>query len=328
MHIRAGFRAVVRRPALVLGEVAWRWAFGAAAWTLVIFAIRRILAHVDITQAELLLARHRDVFLIADAGAHIIVQVLPQLARECLVLAPAIAVLWIAAATLGRAITLQSIFSTDVIPSEDAPADPPALRLSDAGASEPRDLHFGPLLALNFIRAVFTLATLIAFVGALFLTGLALPAENPIAAALVGILVAALIGFFWSVVNWFLALAPIWIVRNGHPALPSIADSLDLYRRCPGPYLGIASGFGLLRAAALVAAFVAALLASQATPATSIALCLVIALMYFAVADFLYIARLAAFVALDESFQPSVISSQPIVPAPEPVMKLPSEADS
>jgi hypothetical protein len=302
VHIRAGFRAVVRRPALVLGEVAWRWAFGAAAWMLVIFAFRRILAHVDITQAELLLARHSDVFLIADACAHILVQVLPQLGRECLVLAPAIAVLWIAATTLGRAITLQSLSSTDVIiPSEDAPADPPALRLSDAGASEPRDLHFGPLLALNFIRAFFTLATLIAFVGALFITGLAMPAQNPTAAALVGILVAALIGFFWSVVNWFLALAPIWIVRDGHPALPSMADSVDLYRRGPGPYLGIASWFGILRAVALVAAFVAALLASQATPATSIALCVVIALIYFAVADFLYIARLAAFVALDES---------------------------
>lgn len=328
MHIRAGLRAVVRRPALALGEIAWRWAFGAAAWTLVILAVRRIFAHVDITRAELLLARHSDVFLIADAGAHIIVQVLPQLARECLVLAPAIAVLWIAAATLGRAITLQSLFSTIVIPREDVPADPRALRLSDAGALEPRDLHFGPLLALHFLRAVFTLAALIALLGALFLTGLAMPAQNPAAAALVGILVAAVIGFFWSVVNWFLALAPIWIVREGHPALRSIADSVDFYRRVSGPYVGIASCFGLLRAAALVAAFVAALLTSRATLAISIALCLVIALIYFAVADILYIARLAAFVALDESSQLSAVSSQPMPPAPEPIIKLSSEADS
>ena len=287
MHIRAGFRAVVRRPALMLGEIAWRWAFGAAAWTLVIFAFRRIFAHVDITQAELLLARHSDVFLLADAGAHIVVQVLPQLGRECLVLAPAIAVLWVAAATLGRAVTLQSLASTD-------------------------DLHFGALLALNLFRAIFTLATLIAYLGALFLTGLMMPPQNPIATVLVGILVASLIGFFWSVVNWFLALAPIWIVRNGHPVFRSIADSVDLYRRGPGAYIGITSWFGLLRAAALVAAFVAALLASQAAPATAIALCVAIALIYFAVADFLYIARLAEFVALEESFQPSAVSSQPV----------------
>jgi hypothetical protein len=322
VHIRAGFRAVVRQPALVLGEIAWRWAFGAAAWTLVIFAFRRIFAHVDITQAELLLARHSDLFLIADACAHILVQVLPQLGHECLVLAPAIAVLWIAAATLGRAITLQSLFSTALIPSEDAP------RLNEAGALEPRDLRFGSLLALNFIRAVFTLATLIAFLGALFLTGLAMPVQNPAAAALVGILVAAMIGFFWAVVSWFLALAPIWIVRDGRPAFSSIADSVDLYRRGQGLYLGIASWFGFLRAAALIVAFVAALLASRATPATSIALCVVIALLYFAVADFLYIARLAAFVALEESFQPSAVSSQPMAPVPEPIMKLPSVPES
>ena len=294
---------MLRGPALALGEIAWRWAFGAAAWTLVIFALRRILAQVDITQAELLLSRHSDIFLIADACAHILVQVLPQLGRECLVLAPAITVLWIAAATLGRAVTLQSLFSTD-------------------------NPHFGALLALNFIRAVFTLATLVAFLGALFLSGLMISPQSPIAAALVGILVAALIGFFWSIVNWFLALAPIWIVRDGRPAIRSIADSVDLYRRGPGPYFGIASGFGFLRGAALVAAFVAALIASRATPAVSFALCVVIALIYFAVADFLYIARLAAFVALEESSQPSALSSQPITPASEPIMKLPSEADS
>ena len=312
---------MVRRPALVLGEVAWRWAFGAAAWTLVIIAIRRILAHVDITQAELLLAHHSDVFLIADAGAHIVVQVLPQLGRECLVLAPAIAVLWIAAATLGRAITLDALMATPVILSEASrdvgDAEPKA---PDAFASAPAARpHFGQITLLHLLRAVFTLATLIAFVGALFLTGLAMTAQNPAAGALVGILIAAVIGCFWSVVNWFLALAPIWIVRDGHPALRSIADSVDFYRRVRGPYVGIASRFGLWRAAALVAAFVTALLASQATTATSIALCVVIALLYFAIADFLYIARLAAFVALNESSQLSDVSSQPIAPAPEPI---------
>jgi hypothetical protein len=103
---------------------------------------------------------------------------------------------------------------------------------------------------------------------------------------------------------------------------------VDFYRRVSGPYVGIASCFGLLRAAALVAAFVAALLTSRATLAISIALCLVIALIYFAVADILYIARLAAFVALDESSQLSAVSSQPMPPAPEPIIKLSSEADS
>ncbi|MBZ5630035.1 MAG: hypothetical protein LAO06_14345 [Acidobacteriia bacterium] len=287
MHVRAGFRAVLRQPALALGEIAWRWAFGAAAWILAILAVRRILAQVDITQVEMLIARHSDLFLIADACARILIQVLQQLARECLVLVPAIAMLWIAAATLGRAVTLHAL------------------------APEGHAARWSALTTLHCLRALFTLATLIAWFGSLFLAGLAMPARNPATAAIMGVLLAALVGFFWSVVNWFLALAPIWIVRDGQTAWKSISDSLGLYRRSPGPYAGIAVWFGLFRGLAFVGMFVAALLGAQASPAAAIALWVVIALIYFAVADSLYIARLAAFVALDESGQPSAISSQP-----------------
>ena len=293
MHVRAGFRAVLRQPALALGEIAWRWAFGAAAWILAIFAVRRTLAQVDITQVELLIARHSDLFLIADASARIIVQVLPQLARECLVLLPAIAVLWVVSATLGRAVTLNAL------------------------APDGHAARWSALTALHLFRALFTLATLIAWFGSLLLAGLAMPAQNPATAVIIGVLSAALVGFFWSVVNWFLALAPIWIVRDGRTALKSISDSLGLYRRNPGPYAGIAAWFGLFRAIAFVGAFTAALIGVQASAEAAIALCVVIALIYFAVADFLYIARLAAFVALDESCQLSAIGSQPLTPAPE-----------
>jgi hypothetical protein len=120
----------------------------------------------------------------------------------------------------------------------------------------------------------------------------------------------------WSMVNWFLALAPIGMVRDDQGALKSIADSVDLYRRIPGPYMGIATGFGLFRAVALVAAVIAALVAAQAPAASAVALSVAIALVYFAVADFLYIARLAAFMALEESTQLSAISSQPAATEP------------
>jgi hypothetical protein len=292
MHTRAGFRAVLRQPAVVLGEIAWRWAFGAAAWALVIFALRRILAHVDVTQAELLIARRSDILLVADACARILIQVLPQLARECLVLAPAIAILWIAAATVGRAITVRALLS-----AEDR--QPTA-----------KDPHFSSLFLLNCLRAVFMFVAIVAFFGGLLFTGLAFPSQNPALTALIGVLLAALVGFFWSLVNWFLALAPIWIVRDGRPILKSVGDSLDLFRRSPSTYLGIASGIGFLRAAALLAAVVAGLVAAQASPAAAVACSVVIALVYFAAADFLYIARLAAYIALDESSQVSAISSQ------------------
>jgi len=322
MHVRAGFRAVLRQPAVVLGEIAWRWAFGAAAWTLVIFALRRILTHVDVTQAELLIARRSDILLVADACARILAQVLPQLARECLVLAPAIAILWIAAATVGRAITLGALLSTEARePGEEASSHPPIPTLSrqnraeEGWATRP---HFSSLLMLNCLHAGFMFVAIVAFFGGLLFAGLAFPSQNPAVTALIGVLLATLVGFFWSLVNWFLALAPIWIVRDGRPALKSVGDSLDLFHRSPSTYLGIASAIGLLRAAALLGAVIAGFVAAQGSPAAAVAGSVVIALLYFAAADSLYIARLAAYIALDESSQPAALSSQPISPEPLP----------
>ncbi len=289
-----------QQPAVVLGEIAWRWSFGAVAWVLVILVLRHILAHVDVTQVERLIARGSDVFLIADAGARILVQVLPQLARDGLVLAPAIAILWIAAATLGRGITLRALLSRD---AEDRPADN-------------ANFHLSRLAVLNLLRAVFTLATLVAYLGGLLLVGATMSAQNPAAAVLVGLLLASVIGLSWSLVNWVLALAPIWIVRDGRPALRSIADSVGFYQRTRASYVGIAWWFGWLRTAAMLAALVAAVIATRATPAAAVAMCVVITLVYFALADFLYLARLAAYIALDASSQLSAISPQPIIPEP------------
>ena len=294
--VRAGFRAVFCQPALILGEIAWRWAFGAAAWTLVAVAVHRVLAKVDITQAELLIARRSDVLLIADAGARILYQVLPQLARECVVLVPAVCVMWIAAATVGRAVTLKALLPE----------------------SEAHNSRLGLLAALHTVRAIFTLATIIAFFGAMFLAGSAMPALNPTAAAVVWFLLAALVAFCWSVVNWFLALAPIWMVRDDRKALPSIADSVDLYRHSPGPYAAVAWSFGVLRGIALLAALVAAVIVASAagdSVAAAVAGCVAVTLVYFGIADVLYVARLAAFVALNESSQLSAINSQPEAPA-------------
>lgn len=311
VHIRAGFRAIFVRPAMALAEIAWRWAFGAAAWALVIFAIHRVFSRVDVTQLELLIARHSDLFLIADACARIVVQVLPQLAREGLVLVPAIAGLWIAAGTVGRGITLNALFSAGN-PEESAVFAGVEPNQPATGATGRRTVRYGPLLLLHLVRALFTIAALIAGCGAVLLAGIALAAQNPAAAAGVSLLLVSVVMLFWAMVNWFLALAPVWIVRDGRPAFAAISDSLQLYRRDPGVYVGIATSFGLIRALALVAAIVAALIASQASPAAAVAMNVVIALVYFAVADFLYIARLAAFVSLNQSALSAISMPSPV----------------
>jgi len=333
--IRSGFRAVFRQPALILAEIAWRWSFGAAAWVLIVLSVRRVLAGINLSQPEYLLARRSDLFLIADACARVLYQALPALARVAAILIPGLALIWIFAATLGRAGTLKALLSMTVILSEDAPRSERAGFAREHGASESKDPYhsgpgpavrrrFGPLLFLNFLRAIFTLATLLASSGAVILAGVAFPGQgaDPTAAALIWVLLAALVAFFWSVINWFLALAPIWIVRDGHGAFRAVADSVALFRRHSGACVAAAWWFGFLRGLALLAAFVAGVATALAvqTMRPAAAATLLIALLYFALADFLYIARLAAFVALaDVSPEPLAVRFPPLAPEPQPL---------
>src|SRR4051812_7554150 len=151
MHfIRSGFRAVRENPALIFGEIAWRWAFGAASWALLILTVRTIMRGIDVSSAEVAFARSNDAYLIADAVVRILVQVLPRLAHALLILVPLLSLCWIAAATIGRAATLRSL--TD-----------------STGFSPASSSQTIRLLALNAVRALFTVATALAFFGTVFL---------------------------------------------------------------------------------------------------------------------------------------------------------------
>jgi len=286
---RNGFRVVISRPTFVLAEIAWRWAFGAAAGTLVFLALRRIFLRADVGEIESLLARHSDLFLIADACARLLSQVLPQLAAEALVLVPAIALLWIVAATVGRIFTLNAL-------------------VNRIGASASR--AYVRVLMLHIIRAALALAALLAAFGAVRLVGATLALNHMAAALALSLVLVLVVLTCWSAVNWFVALAPIWMMREGRGVFASIGDSLDLYRRNASGYVGIASLFGLIRVVAILVATIAALIAAQLSPASAIAAGIALGLGYFAVADFLYIARLAAYVALDDSSQQSALSIQ------------------
>ena len=124
----------------------------------------------------------------------------------------------------------------------------------------------------------------------------------------------------WSVVNWFLSLAAIFVISNGRDTFGAIADAVDLFHRRSGPVFAVGTSFGLAHFAALILAGIAAAfplgLAEALSGRAVLASLTIIVLVYFAVADFLYIGRLAAYVAIVElpeapSFPPSAVSSQP-----------------
>jgi hypothetical protein len=306
--IRTGFRAIRRNLSLVFAEIAWRWAFGSAAWVVFVLAVRTILQGIDISPAEAAFARGSNAYRIADVVFRILVQVLPRAVEALVVLIPLLAVLWTLAATVGRFITLRFLVSAEV--SDDAfRATPPARRpvLS--------------LLLVNALRAVFALATFLAFFGTVFLVSAQFAPDQAAGTGpvlLLGwIFLALLVGLFWGMVNWFLALAPLFVMRDGLGAWRSIAASVGFYRDHRSEYATIVSWFGFFRAAALVLALIAGTVVFAAgSVRLVVALTIIVSLMYFAFADYLYIARLAAFVAL--ASEPAMLVVPPLPPVVAP----------
>ncbi len=321
--IRFGFRTVRENSALIFAEIAWRWAFGAAAWILIILTLRIILEGIDVSAAEVALARSNDAYLIADAVVRILLQVLPRLAHAILIVLPAVSVFWIATATIGRAATLHSLLGVPETPqrvflsgAEDRasgrfPREHPRLSRTTSTLS---------LIGVNVIRTVFTLATLLAFFGTVLLVSARFtPGLAPVL-LLAWLCLAFLVGCLWGIVNWFLTLAPIFIVRDGLGLWKAVSASLGLYRDASREYLAIASWFGLFRGAALLFAVAAgSVVVASGSVRLALAGSMVVALAYLAFADYLYVARLAAFVVLAAAKNPeSDVGVQPITPLPAP----------
>lgn len=303
--IRIGFRAIRNAPALAFAEIAWRWLFGAIAWALVWFAVRQIMTGVDVSQAEVAISRRSDAFAIADSIARILVQVLPRFVQALAVIVPLLALVWIACATIGRVAILHTLLD----------------RCTGVSPVTPRSKFpaFVPTLILNFLRAFFSIATAIAFFGTVFFVSqrTAPDVQAGVAPLLVfgWMLFALFLGILWGAVNWFLALAPLFCMRDETTPWRAISASLALYRTETREYLAIASAFGLFRLAAMVVAILAGLVVIAAGSVwTAVALSIVIALAYFAVADYIYVARLAAYVDLASAPRVGTVSAN-VTPA-------------
>lgn len=298
--VREGFRAVARRPGVAAGEIAWRWAFGAAAWVLVLLGAHLVMTSVPVSQSEFDLARRSGVFRAADVAARFLFDAWPRILRVAAVLLPGLSALWIAAASAGRAVTLQALLGIRV------------------------RRGFTSLLGINFLRAAVTVAALIGYIGAIVLAAQLVPAPQaanpsfPVFAFLVWLVIATTVALCWAVANWFLSLAPIFILRDGDGTFDAIHSSLLLLRTRPREYMATATWFGLMRTAALVALLVLSLIAAAAGNGLgAIVLVALVALAYFAMVDWLYICRLAAFLALAAPEQPAAAgaSAAPMAPA-------------
>jgi hypothetical protein len=303
-----GFRILFRLPSLGLAEIAWRWSFGLAVVALLAFSFREYLSTLPVTAAEMFLLRTRQPALIVQAIASILKGSAPRAFGAVIVLAVALTLAWIMLTSLGRAAILKTLFE----------------HFRENTASKPQTWHFTSLMGLNLLRAGALLAAVVSFVGAMLLAGAASPKTDPSpgSALLIFWMLTLFIGLAWSTLNWYLSLAAIFVVGEEQSTFGALAAAADLCRNRPGAVIAPATWFGIAHAVAfVVATSVAAfpLAFAELLPA-GIVLggVILVTLVYFAIADFLYVGRLAAYVFLvevPESIQPSALSIQPPAPA-------------
>jgi hypothetical protein len=283
-----GFRFMFRRPSLGLAEVAWRWSFGFAAALLLTLSFLEYLHTLPVSSGDLLFLRTNQPALISKAILHILRGSAPRAVDALLVLGVAMAGAWIAIAALGRAVTLRAVASY--------------LR-EDIDFGD-RSWRTGSLAGLNFLRMAASLAAGLGGVAALLIASAVSPdgGSSPGVAVLIFLVVMLLVWLAWSVMNWLLSFAAIFVVARRQDTFGAIAAAIRLPWARVGPVLAVSTWFGLAHGAAFVVASSAVAfplaLAGLLPPGLVLFGVLLVTLLYFAAADFLYVGRLAAYVAI------------------------------
>jgi hypothetical protein len=307
----------MRKPSFALAEITWRWVFGAATTLLVCLSVYEYLRTLPVSGGDLLFLESRHPVLVSQAIAHILAGSARRFIEAALILVPCLGVFWIAAASLGRAATLRPLleyFQTEAQAKDDAQWKLPLWHGS------PGRVPVSSLVGLNFLRVAVTLAAVVALLGAGVAARLVSPATdpNPVLSFLVFVTTASLVGIVWSMLNWVLSLATIFVVRDGQDTFGSFAASLDFFRDHTGPLMWSSTAFGILHLVVFVVAtsvvFLPTIFLGIVPAGLVLVSVLLLTLIYFAIVDSLYMGRLAAYVCILEC--PVTVNPAPPIVAP------------
>lgn len=314
---RAGFRTAWRQPSLVLAEVAWRWSWGLASLAVLAACARAYLQSITVTNADLVELRSNVPVLVADAINRMLEGSAAILARLAVVAVPAIALMWIVSASLGSAAVLKAL-------------------LPQAGKPPMRTL-----VGVHFLRAASALAAILGYMGAAIVAS-RLTAAGPdptpqeaathlLAFSAVFLLLVALVGLAWGTVNWYLSLSPVLVVRDRRDAFGALGEAWALVRRHRREFWGVGLVNSFLRLFFMGVLTVVSIpplyLVGEVPGWVVVAIIVLLTLVYFVIADFCYVARLAGYIDIaerdreaEQSTQHSALSIQaePVSPPSEP----------
>ncbi len=313
-----GFRAAFRRPSLTFAEIMWRWVVGATAATLFLFGLFQYLNTLPVTDNERLFLRTRQPFLIAQALAQILRGSLDRAVMAALVAVLMLVALWIVAASIGRIATVRALldyFRRDVAGYVSAGG------ISNDGERDvASNVSTSAVMRLNFLRAVVALAAILGFMGAMIVAGLASSSAHP-RPGVVFLLLPPMIGLVCMVsgaLNWLLSMAGMFAVRDGADAISAISAAVAFCLERTGPVFAVSSWTGLAHMVVFVGASTVVAIPLGFMPVVPWRLVVVammtITLVYLAIADWLYMARLAGYVCIAE--MPEALLN-PLPPAPQ-----------
>ena len=303
-----GLRATFRQPSVTFAEISWRWALGATAAVLMFFYCVEYLDTLPVTSADATLLSTRQPALVGRAIAHILRGSLNRAVLAALLAALLLSLLWIIAASVGRLATVRALldyFRSDVT----------YFSANASVGQEPRPIQ--ALFALNFLRVVLFLAVVLALGSVAILVSFVSTSANarPGLGIFLFLPMAALICLVGWMLNWWLTLAGIFAVRDREDALASISAAVIFSREHLGAVFAVSTWTGLAHLVAFsiatsVVAFPLAL--AQVAPARLvIAVIVLITLAYFAVVDWLYMARVAGYACIAEMSNAFEVTSSP-----------------
>ena len=283
-----GLRVLFQLPSLGLAEIAWRWTVATALLAATSFAFGQYLESLPVSAADTLMLRTRHPLIVARALAHIFAGTAARLVLALVVLAVATTVAWIIISAIGRAITLKSA-------------------LIHFFPERVFRLWLAPIMELNALRAVVFLSAVIASWGALLAAGAVSSKSDPSPA--IAVMTFFTLGLMiWTcctILNWLLSLAAVFVVSQGRTAAGAIVAAVGLLRERTGGVLAATLWFGLAHGVAFILASSVVgfpLAFTGIVPGGIVLGCVLLtSLAYFAIVDYLYVGRMAAYAFLAES---------------------------
>ncbi len=311
---REGFRIAFGCPSLAFAEIAWRWMVGAVGAILFTFALVEFLDTLPVSSLDADLLATRQVPLVWRAVSNIFRGSGARAALAALFGLSALSILWIVTASLGRLAILNAIIG----------------RGSANGVGAIRFAPFRTLVGLNCLRVVAAMAALLALLAVAVISNTLFASPNAHPQLFLKFLVfafsSAAVVLTWIALDWLLSFTSILSVRGsqgrslrrGEDTIGAIAQAFDFLSERYRPVLAVSVCNALAHVVAFCcAASVVSLLSVlfMIVPArVAVGGILIVALAYFAFADWLYIARLAGYVCLAEMPEAFRTPKGPVAP--------------